>query len=361
MCSQNKNFSHLKQLTLASALLFFSSQACAAETAVATPNLKSESKVVLQTSRPETFYFDASFSYWMAMQENMELGVVNNTTNPLDVASGSFVNMNFDFKPGFQLGAGVNFLPENWNLYLEYTWFRSTNTVTKTLDATNVLISLLPTWHIPTTSNPTYFFGEESWSLHMDIADAQLSKSFYVGKKLAFHPFFGLRAPWIRQNLDVNYNIDIFDPLRNTTITESTRSWGIGPRIGSCVDWFLGRGFKFYGKGGADLIFTQYTRLNFHQESDISGVVVTGTRYSFSQSNVNTVRPHMDLALGFGWGSYIAKDKAHVSLSADYGFQVFFDQNMFRTFLNDQSIAKSIAPNGNLYMQGLTVSLLFEF
>jgi hypothetical protein len=78
---------------------------------------------------------------------------------------------------------------------------------------------------------------------------------------------------------------------------------------------------------------------------------------------LNTLRTHLDLEFGIAWGSYFDNNNWHVDLSAGYGFQVFFNQNMFRWFASTYygSVAQSVSPNGNLYMHGLTASARFDF
>src|SRR5579862_270012 len=185
-----------------------------------------------------------SFTYWQPIQENMQLGVVSdNTEDPLDLVDGKEVDLDFDYKPGFKIGLGFNFNYDNWDTFLEYTWFRGTEKVDKNLDADDVLF---PAWQIPDFLNPQYTSGSEKWKLRMDFLDWDLARSNSVGQKLCIRSFFGLRGAWIRQNVDVEYvntipSMAVIWP--STTVQQSSHSWGVGPRIGFCSNWKLGRGF----------------------------------------------------------------------------------------------------------------------
>ncbi|MCX6990655.1 MAG: Lpg1974 family pore-forming outer membrane protein [Chlamydiae bacterium] len=320
----------------------------------------SPDRLDLQITRAQT-YFTGNFTYWQASQDNMELGVVSDATDPAYLVNGKFINMDFDYQPGFQVGLGVNFLPDNWDVFLEYTWFRGTSHKGTSIPVSDVRETLFPTWQAASFTNTEYLGASESWELHMDFIDAELGRSYFVGKCLTYRPFIGLRAPFIRQEASVDYLRNTGSPTLNTYVNQSAHSWGIGPRLGIALDWLLGKGFNLTGNGAADITYTQYSKLSFKQESRDSGVIVNGFGLLFDQKNVNVVRTHLDLALGLNWGTYFASKKAHMTLSADYGFQVFFDQNMFRTFIDSGSYAKSISPNGNLYVQGLTAALRFDF
>jgi len=326
-----------------------------------TPGYNAPSHIDIKKERSEVFSLSASFLYWQAMQDNMELGVVGDTTDSLNSIDGSFVDLDTDFKPGFKVAAAVNYMPDNWDFAVEYTRYHSTNHASKSLDSSNFLKALYPAWEMPSSSNPRYFSGSESWKLHLNYVDAEMGRSYYAGQKLIYRPFIAARAPWISQKLSATYKQAVTDTAKNTTVTQSSRSWGIGPRAGIELDWRLGQAYKLYGTAGADIVYTQYTHYRYHQESTISGAVSSRSRFIYRQNNINTLRAHVDLALGLGWDRYFANDRSHVRLNADYGFQVFFNQNMFRNFVDDQSLAKSINPNGNLYVQGLTLSLNFDF
>ena len=213
--------------------------------------------------------------------------------------------------------------------------------------------------------NPNYNYGSEVWKINLDILDWDLARSYKVGTQLCFRPFIGVRGALIRQNVQVNYtntNISNLVIWSNTYITQTSHSWGVGPRGGLSTDWQLGRGCRIYGEGEVDILYTKYTRLKTTQKSPVTfGGILTGNRYIVPDKNVFAIRTHLELKLGLGWGSYFACNKYHVDLSADYGFQVFFDQNMFRNTLITYAVGKGISSNGNLYIQGLTASARFDF
>ncbi len=313
----------------------------------------------INLGNPCNVFVSGSFIYWQPIQENMELGVVSNTTDDLDLVNGDDVDLHFRYKPGFKVGLGLNFDYDHWDTFVEYTWFRATEHVEKNLDCNNPDIALLPAWQIPNFLNPQYTSGSEKWRLRMDLVNWDLARSYFVGKHLCFRPFIGLRGAFIRQNVDVDYtNVTPSDLLiwPSTCVNESSRSWGIGPRMGLSSNWNFCNGFRLYGNGDVDVLFTQYDL-----RSKQSSAVTTANRYIVRKDDANYLRTHLDLGLGLGWGTYLDCKKYHLDLSADYSFQVFFDQNMFRNTVSAQAVGKGILPNGNLYLQGLTVTARFDF
>ena len=64
----------------------------------------------------------ASFIYWQSLQDNMNIGLVKNvSSSSAFYTQNTFVEMHFDFQPGFKIGAGMNVQNDGWDIYAEYT------------------------------------------------------------------------------------------------------------------------------------------------------------------------------------------------------------------------------------------------
>jgi hypothetical protein len=77
------------------------------------------------------------------------------------------------------------------------------------------------------------------------------------------------------------------------------------------------------------------------------------------ENHINTLRPHIDLEWGMGWGTYFCNHSWHVDFAATYGFQVFWNQNMFRSSTGPNY--RYLMPNGDLYVHGLTLTAKLDF
>lgn len=307
-------------------------------------------------------YASGSFIYWDPYQENMELGVVSDTTDPLYTLRGHVVNLDSQYKPGFKVAVGMNFPTSNWESGFEYTWFRSNQHKRVSLEVDGPEV-LFPMWLLPDASSPTYFSGRENWRLHMDLLDWEVAKRCCCSG-LTLRPSFGIRAAWIRQNIEADYFNESthFLNQQDVSITQRSHSWGVGLRGGLSANWMFTDHFRVYGQGDGDVLFTQYTNQRAHQQATTAaGLPATGSFFTVRQNNANYLRGHIELEMGLGWGTYFCNQCTHLDFSAGYGFQIFFDQNMFRNFQDDQSLAKSSAPNGNLYIHGLTATVRLDF
>jgi hypothetical protein len=351
-------------------------------------------------------YATGSFLYWQAREDNLELGIatngdpsltggpfiaINPTLAPTNFdTSGEVANSDFSWGPGFKFGLGMNLDYDNWDAYAEYTWFHKTSNTS--FPSTNddecececepFTDYIFPTRFIPVSmtadcgcsdSVKGYKFASETWNVKLDFLDVSLARSYYLGTKLSVRPFFGARGAWIRQTLTTNFNEQgvnngtaiVSVPELYAIHSAKTRSWGVGPRAGFDSNWMLGYGFRLIGDVSADVLYTRYHINNksvLHTSYiTVNPVSTIGTATGrVSQEHIDMLRPHTDFEMGFGWGSYFDNSNWHVDLLATYGYQVFWDQNMFRMFTDTVS-AHSFLPNGNLYVHGLTFTARVDF
>jgi hypothetical protein len=212
--------------------------------------------------------------------------------------------------------------------------------------------------------------ANQSWGLKMDFLDISLGRSYYSGTKLILRPFCGARGAWIRQTVDTSYTgsttyaRSIGDLGYNQSMNHnSSASWGVGPRAGFESNWLLGYGVRLIGNGSADILYTRYETQKNDQIATLANTSGNPISQNISLSQtIDYLRAHTDLEMGFGWGSYFDNHNWHIDLSAAYGFQIFWDQSMFRELVNSKSVpGKSFAPNGNLYVHGLTLNAKLDF
>ena len=318
-----------------------------------------------------------SFIYWQPTEDNIELGQSLNQLSQLiykphsvfkPVAfndEAAFVTMDFEYAPGFKAGMGCNFDYDSWDASAEYTWLRGS----AHKFSNGGIFGLFPNvgddlsidYIVPSLS--TYGNGKASWHLGLDIIDVDLGRSFYSGRQLKFRPFFGLRSGWIDQHLYAIYHL----PETNATFetTSTTHSWGIGPRTGFQGNWEMAYGLRLYGNGSLDLLFTNYDLRSRNQVTNPS-LSPSKVFFNADQDDLNlSSRTHAEMEFGLGWGSYFHSQRWYFDLSCGYDFQVFFNQNMFRKLIRVNSAngpaSISFTPNGNLYIQGLTIKTACNF
>lgn len=326
-------------------------------------------------------FFTFNFTYWQAMQGGMDIALPAQATATAPVTGftqsalgNSVIVQDFEFKPGFQIGFGWNGAKDDWALYGEYTWMRGTTNTTATppvpsaSSANGVSIGttgvLMPTSWLSGlyTNNATTNITSE-WEYTFDILDFQLSRPFYSGARFTLEPFYGVRALWISQEMNLTATVLNVTGQTATTSPRSASydsdSWALGPRVGFNGNWHLGYGIRFIGDTSLSLLFTRYTEVSQNVGNPETALPPSVIEYD----NFDGLRPNLDLSLGFGWGRYLDCRRFHIDLAATYDFSIFWEQNMMRSLadLTANTTGHPGAAAGNLYLQGLTIKTNFEF
>lgn len=325
-------------------------------------------------------FLTANFIYWEAMQGGMDLAQPGQAT----LTAGAFTDaapsatgqsvlvQDFEYKPGFQVGLGWMSPMDNWVVYAEYTWLHGSTHTSAAAPAPGVAeIAGIPlpqtgvwapgSWMGIYTNNVTTHISSR-WKYKIDLVDAQVSRPFYSGTNFLVEPFFGLRGAWIRQHL--NLTAPVFSSFGVTAASSqrsahwSSRSAGVGPRIGMNGNWHFGYGLRFIGNAAASILFTDYDARTNIDRADASSSNIFPE--SVRLSDYNALRPNFDLSLGLGWGSYFNCRRFYADISATYDFSIFWEQNMMR-YLADVSFNGSHGAAANLYLQGLTIQTRFDF
>lgn len=316
------------------------------------------------------FWADASFTYWDAVQEGMDLAQASTIlTATLLSSTNASVQLFQDtqYKPGFKVGLGMDLGRDDWSGFAEYTWFRST-TSTGNQAAPADSRGGTGVWTIDNWIRATSQVGgagtqavttlSSSWRLNMDLLDLGVTRPYYQGTHLVVAPFGAIRGQWIRQKLNITAT-SITAALATLASTSSSKSnsWAVGPRAGFNGKWHLGWGFRFEGDVASSLLFTQYTSVKNSVSATVTGGQPGGSLYT----DYNCLRAGNDMNLGLGWGSYFDCRNYHLDLLATYDFQVFWNQNMMRKLVDSVSSSSTGASASNLYLHGLTLKAQFDF
>jgi hypothetical protein len=319
-----------------------------------------------------------SFIYWQPTQDNMDLGITNTLyagtygQTPNSIFNGmksQVIDMNFSFQPGFKIGLGMNVDHDSWDVYAEYIWLHGTSSTSNTAATGNsIYMSRGVAGIIGSQGGSPFNQVSQTWGTKLDFLNLEMGRACYLGKAFTARPTFGVRGAWIREKLyEKGSNLNITGTGGNNatlsylTVHDSTQSWAIGPRVALYSNWLVGSSFRLYGNLATDILYTQYNTVsnsNYQRANGAEAGYVTQTKVR--ERHLGALRNHVESELGIGWGSYFDNNNWYFDISAGYTWQVFFDQNMLRDF-NHQTPGRTVNPNGNLYINGLTLSTRLDF
>ncbi len=303
-------------------------------------------------------FLTTEFLWWVAKEEGLYY-VQNGYTGATTSALPPDATKNFDghlekvhphFRPGFRIGLGGNMGYDEWDLFLNWTWFKSTARGSKQG-------ALLTLWSHPEVSdelgNPQGATSAKArWHLHLNLLDLEMGRAFWVGKHCSLRPFIGARAAWIDQHFHIHYDLTT-TPETDSHLSAVSNFEGGGVRTGVDTRWALLGGWSFYGLASASLLYGFYDA-DFHQTWESQKIA--NARDGFHQASSTA-----QLELGVRWDTYLHKDRYHIGLYAGWEQNIWFSLNKMNHFFGNLSQGNLEQMNTDLTLSGGTFGVRFDF
>jgi hypothetical protein len=202
------------------------------------------------------------------------------------------------------------------------------------------------------------------WRLNYFVWDLSLGRQLLVTPQIIFHPYIGLRGTNIYDNFRSQNigNISIIDSLGElTTFPGSAKVkiresfWGIGPRIGTNLDYKFKGDWSFLGNIATSLVYGRY----HVREKSISTAVGGGPSFPIiikSFDHDNTLRVNLEAALGLGWEIWVRDNTVRIAPNLQFEGSLWFDMNDFF-----KPLASFSQNHGDLGFMGLSLNLQVDF
>src|SRR6185437_15181466 len=124
-----------------------------------------------------SYFLDASFLYWYAKEDGLNLAksaIINSSGVVFLMPDGKVLQSSFSYEPGFKLGMGIK--GGDWGLQAEYTWFKShQTTAAQAPSGTSNLgtpVWSVGSWFLQTGPLSTGLTGTQlssTWELHLNL------------------------------------------------------------------------------------------------------------------------------------------------------------------------------------------------
>jgi len=300
-----------------------------------------------------------SFIFWQPKQQALAFGVRSAAAPGAQTTSrGDVIDLDYKFKPGFKVALGLGFDYDNWDLLARYTWLYQDES--KSYPPLSGGQGIEALWKGGGNDNPilaiTIVEAKAKWDLKLNLIDLELGRAYYVGSKLTLRPFFGLRGTIIDQDYTVHYTANSI--TFKTTVDQD--SWFVGLRSGVGTNYILGAGFRIFSNAALAL---GYERFDVTVKEETFSA--PSTLYLYYKDKLGQIIPNPELGIGLGWGTYCLNDSCHFDLGISYDFQVIFNQNMMENIYckaaNTSTNNEFSGQSGDLFLQGLTLCLRFDF
>lgn len=211
-------------------------------------------------------------------------------TDPSAAVVGSLNNLDFSFAPGFKVGAKYALCNPDWQLWSEYTWFRTNQS-----DTTNAV------------------FNAFRKKIRYDMVDLDLGRAYFLRRHFSVYPRFGIRGGWIYQS---QTHTDNRDPNVVTKIKNNFK--GIGILGGSKQFWNLDANWSFFGDLGASLL---YGKVDVFYDRNAT------TSQDLFDADTYQLFPNMSCEAGLKWERAFFCNRTNFSLAVSYEFNYWWRIN----------------------------------
>lgn len=338
-------------------------------------------------------FLSIDFLYWKANEDGLSVGTKAQALHREKRLKYEEVELNATWRPGLRAGIGWLFgEADQWEVDATWTGFYDKSAEQHTYSRSD------HKWIIPSWSSilgPIALGYKASWSLHLNTADFEVARNYFISRNIALRPHAGVRAAWIDQKYHANYLGEWhtrFTPGEKSTPLQGETSFkadweykGGGPLCGVDLMWHFSKRCGLLTQVSGALLYG-----SFRVSEEFFGgqqVLDEGKRVTLIpldiayKSHFDRVRASLEGFIGFFFETGISNDKYHFSLAGGYEVAEWFQQNELAglSYEKDSRVFKATAQippalltadnehvltvrqTGNLGLQGLTIKAVFNF
>jgi hypothetical protein len=257
---------------------------------------------------------------WQTQVGGTEYAYSVNHLQPLGVSfplKGKISQMTFDWSFGFRVGAGKQNLIKGSDLFLTYTYYK-----TSTSDGYH---KELPSGFLGLTGflDPA-ITAKSDYTLNYQNIDVEFGRSYYVSRLVLIKSNIGLKFSRVSQKQTSHYGFNVQSEELvsfSSNLKDRNLFLGIGPEAGFSSRWYLGREISLYNKIGAALLYG-YFQVKDHYGANEKKLINQQIVTSLSQINLNGAShrfsPFAEMLIGVSWNRSYLKDKMVLMVSASY-------------------------------------------
>ncbi len=306
-------------------------------------------------------FLTADFLWWSANTDGLYYAQSNfgtpTTSNPpageVDF-SGHMQRVKEEWGPGFRVGFGGNMPYDEWDIYLNWTWFHSDpkDSAKETSHGPLLVLWGHPDINSPAANANLASHAHARWDMTINVIDLEMGRAFWVGKHLSVHPFFAIRGAWIDQQFKVKYHY-ISSPHLEGRIKAESDFEGVGPRAGLDARFSLYNGWSIYGLVSAALMYGSL-ETDFRERENNSRIAHTDDSF---HRGISTVQ----MGLGIRWDAFFHRHRYHVGVTVGWEQNIWYGVTQFNHYLGQLQNGTLVQNNGDLTLQGGTLSARFDF
>lgn len=318
------------------------------------------------------FYCAGDFIYWMAKEDGLQYaltGLLVNTNSTVSISDqGEVSHPKVEWDPGFKIGLGYVIDPNVWDLFVNWTWYRT--------DADGGVEG-------PNALNDESIFAEEvfsrflfnvlqtanaDWNLQYNTLDFSIGRQFAIGTHLGLKPFTGLRAAWINQTYRIHgFAIGSSPPVEND-MKNKANFRGVGFWSGIAATWNFNRYFSLFSQNSFSL-FYGLSRSSERLSNTGQGA---GGLSVHTTNNIHSMKSELEFSIGLRFEMPFNADRFLFAFDVAWEYLNWINMNRFYIPVTGTDPNLGFPPlaqysgqfsyiNGDLGLMGLTAGAKLAF
>ena len=267
---------------------------------------------------------------------------VINSDNPGGTEQLTAVDIDTEYEPGFQIGAGYMF-PHGAEGFINFSYFSfdARDEVTDPPGGADLHCTLCPIDGTDIDRDDDIDSATGDYKISYRVLDAGVAQQLGVGNSLGFRLGGGVRYA----SIDESFGAIYIDGGDRDTARMKNNFWGFGPRGSLDVTWnVMDTGFSLFGNFGASLLAGRNDFLYDARDND-------GDVVSIDSDNEGHVITVFDAAFGVAYANNI--NNVQYNLKAGYEFETWLDLFSRADFIDNQNDPAFTREDTNLDLHGL--------
>ncbi len=275
------------------------------------------------------YFVEGGPLFWYPHQSGLDYVVTSKSSS--GIIDGSFEDISFDWGVGGRVGAGFLIPARDFVVYGLWTTFCGSGDGQASAD------SVFPIWNACAADLMYATSAKAKWDIAFNTLDVGMRANFYPRGWLELSPGIGIKTAWIDQTFDI--------AILDDRLKMDNDMWGIGPRFTFDSLWKFNSAFGLNVNVAGALLWSCFD------------VTQKETQDGSSLVNLKSDTSNLQAVLEILAGPYYQYTYADflMRITVGYDAQAYFSQNQFRPLL------RGGANNGNLFLQGVLLNVLFGF
>ena len=297
------------------------------------------------------WFLSADLLFWHANEGGTDYAVLFKNAPYGSTAKAHTHTLNFGWDVGFRAGIGTYLNHDQWDLYANFTQFQTDKSSSTSLHDGAFIIPLLgPILGDSRNQASQVKIGGNIVFYNLDF---NLGRHYFVSRKLAFHPFIGIKSAWIAQH--IHTQASLVSPTTDVLhLNIKNDFWGIGPTLGIDGKWFMSHHFNLFGSIAGSLLWGTF---DVHEKQRLQNRDQITFNVPFDR---DLIVPTTQMQIGFGYETNLFSNRYHLGINLRYEYQYWWQQNQMPYF-PEPGTFKYKCSSEDLSLEGLTLDVRCDF